>query len=416
MSTIKGANILLGISGGIAAYKCPELVRRLKELEANVQVVLSNNAHEFVTKLTLQALSGNPVRQSLWDPQAEAAMSHIELAKWADMILIAPATANCISKLSNGLADDLLSTLVLATEAQILVAPSMNQKMFSHPATQANLKRIKELNYRIIGPDSGWQACGDEGPGRMTAPEEIVEIIIKFYDPLPQQKNLRGLNIMVTAGPTRERLDPVRYITNDSSGKQGLAIVQAAVEKGANVTLIAGPNVGPTASEVRRIDIESAIEMNEAVQSQLSGINLFIGVAAIADFRPTSFVEEKIKRANIGPNQIIELSENPDIIANVAKKKKGTIVVGFAAETSDPIKNAREKRIRKGIDAIVVNNVSDKTIGFNSNENAFTLIHPKGEMTFAKKPKRALADELLESIIDIFDLADQKISKIARNK
>ncbi len=414
MSTIKGANILLGISGGIAAYKCSQIIRKLKELEANVQVVLSNSAHKFVTKITLQALSGNPVRQSLWDTQAEASMSHIELAKWADLILIAPATANCISKLSNGLADDLLSTLVLATEAQILIAPSMNQNMFSHPATQANLKRIENLDYRIIGPDSGSQACGDEGPGRMTEPEEIVESIIKFYEPIPQPKPLKGLNIMVTAGPTRERLDPVRYITNDSSGKQGLAIVQAAVEKGAHVTLIAGPNVGPTASEVRRIDIESALEMNEAVQSQLSGVSLFIGVAAVADFRPTSFVEEKIKRVNLGSNQTIKLSENPDIIANVAKRKRGTIVVGFAAETSDPIENAREKRIHKGIDAIVVNDVSNKAIGFNSNENSFTLIHPKGETTFAKKSKRALADELLESIIEIFDLADQKVSKIVR--
>ena len=416
MSALKGTNILLGICGGIAAYKCPQIIRKLKELEANVQVVLSNNAHECVTKVTLQALSRNPVRQSLWDTQAEAAMSHIELAKWADLIVIAPATANCISKLANGQADDLLSTLILATEAQILVAPSMNHKMFSHPALQANLERIKKLDYKIIGPDSGSQACGDEGLGRMTEPEEIIESIIKFYKPFPQQKNLRRLNIMVTAGPTRERLDPVRYITNNSSGKQGLAIVEAAVEKGAHVTLVAGPNVGPTAPEVHRIDIESALDMNHAVQSQLSGINLFIGVAAVADFRPTSFVEEKIKRANLSSNQTIELSENPDIITNVAKKIPGAIVVGFAAETSDPIENAREKRTRKGIDAIVVNDVSDKTIGFNSNENAFTLIHPKGEITFAKKNKRALADELLDSIIEIFDLVDQKISKIVRNK
>ncbi len=412
MSMIKGAKILLGISGGIAAYKSPQIVRKLKELEANVQIVFSKNAHEFVTKVTLQSLSGAPVRQSLWDTEAEAAMSHIELAKWADLIIIAPATANCISKLANGHADDLLSTVVLATEAKIFLAPSMNQKMFSHQATQYNLNRIKELGYEIIGPNSGSQACGDEGPGRMTEPEEIIASITSFLSSSQKQKKLRGLNVMVTAGPTRERLDPVRYITNDSSGKQGLAIVEAAVERGAKVTLIAGPNVGATSTEVQRVDIESALEMNEAVQNQLSDINLFIGVAAVADFRPSSFVEDKIKRAQLGSSQILELTENPDVIANVAKEKNGAIVVGFAAETSNSIENAREKRIRKGIDAIVVNDVSDKTIGFNSNENAFTLIHPNGELNFTKKSKRELANELLDNIVDLFNLTDQKVSAI----
>ena len=314
MSMIKGAKILLGISGGIATYKSPQIVRKLKELEANVQIVFSKNAHEFVTKVTLQSLSGAPVRQSLWDTEAEAAMSHIELAKWADLIIIAPATANCISKLANGHADDLLSTVVLATEAKIFLAPSMNQKMFSHQATQYNLNRIKELGYEIIGPNSGSQACGDEGPGRMTEPEEIIASITSFLSSSQKQKKLRGLNVMVTAGPTRERLDPVRYITNDSSGKQGLAIVEAAVERGAKVTLIAGPNVGATSTEVQRVDIESALEMNEAVQNQLSDINLFIGVAAVADFRPSSFVEDKIKRAQLGSSQILELTEKGYVI------------------------------------------------------------------------------------------------------
>ena len=412
MSIIKGANMLLGISGGIAAYKSPQIVRKLKELGANVQVVLSKNADEFVTKVTLQALSGMPVRQSLWDTQAEAAMSHIELAKWADLIIIAPATANCISKLAAGQADDLISTIALATEAKILIAPSMNQKMFSHPATQTNLARVKEFGYETVGPDSGLQACGDEGAGRMSEPEEIIESITSFLSSSQKQQKLGGLNVMVTAGPTRERLDPVRYITNDSSGKQGLAIVEAAVERGANVTLIAGPNVDSTSSKVQRIDVESAQEMNDAVQDQLGNTSLFIGVAAVADFRPTSFVEDKIKRAQLGSTQTIELTENPDIIGNVAKKKNDAIIVGFAAETSNTMENAREKRIRKGIDAIVVNDVSDKTIGFNSNENAFTLIHPNGELNFPKNSKRELANELIDSIVDIFNLTDQRVSKI----
>lgn len=404
MSIIKGTNILLGISGGIAAYKSPLIIRKLSELGANVQVVLSKNAHEFVTKVTLQALSGNPVRQSLWDSQAEAAMGHIELAKWADLVLVAPASANCISKLAYGNADDLLSTLILATEAKILIAPSMNQRMFSHPATQSNLSKVKALGYQILGPDSGSQACGDEGPGRMTEPDEIIQSVLSLASSHAVKQNLLDLNVMVTAGPTRERLDPVRYISNDSSGKQGLAIAEAAITNGANVTLIAGPGVGPAHPGVSRIDVESALEMNTAVQTRLQGINLFIGVAAVADFRPVSFEEKKIKRTNLEPLHTVNLMQNPDIIANVAKQEnRPAVVVGFAAETSEHLQNARDKRARKGIDAIVVNDVSDNSIGFNSDENAATLIYSTGEIILKKQSKTNLANKLIDNLSEIFD-------------
>ena len=405
MSIIKGTNILLGISGGIAAYKSPFIIRKLNELGANVQVVLSKNAHEFVTKVTLQALSGNPVRQSLWDSQAEAAMGHIELAKWADLVLVAPASANCISKLACGNADDLLSTVILATEAKILIAPSMNQRMCSHPATQANLSKVKALGYQILGPDSGSQACGDEGPGRMTEPDEIIQSILSLTSSHAVKQRLLDLNVMVTAGPTRERLDPVRYISNDSSGKQGLAIAEAAVANGAKVILIAGPGVGPAHPGVSRIDVESALEMNTAVQDRLQGIDLFIGVAAVADFRPVSFEEKKIKRTNLEPLHTVNLMQNPDIIANVAKQEnRPAVVVGFAAETSEHLQNARDKRARKGIDAIVVNDVSDSSIGFNSDENAATLIYSTGEIILKKQSKTNLANKLIHKISEIFDL------------
>ena len=409
MSGIKGSNIILGICGGIAAYKSPHIVRGLKEQGADVRVVFSPSAHKFVTKTTLQAVSGHPVRDSLWDENAEASMGHIELAKWASLVLIAPATANSISKYANGAADDLLSTLMLATEAQVFLAPSMNQKMYLHTSTQANLAKLKELGYHAIGPGDGSQACGDEGPGRMTEPDEIIEHLVRYYS-TENPQNLQGLKIMITAGPTRERLDPVRYITNDSSGKQGLAIARAARSKGATVTLIAGPNVEPTDPEIFRIDVESAIDMNNAVQDHLKGTDLFIGVAAVADYRPANVMSQKIKR-HIGRSHTnLELIENPDVIANVAKTKNRPIIVGFAAETTDVLNHAREKRIRKGIDAIVVNDVSDSSIGFNSAENAVTLIYEDGERVFTKKSKISLGQELIDHLDNIFELAKRKKS------
>ena len=409
MSGINEANIILGICGGIAAYKSPYIVRGLKERGADVRVVFSPNAHKFVTKTTLQAVSGHPIRDNLWDENAEASMGHIELARWANMILIAPATANSISKIANGAADDLLTTLLLATEAPVFVTPSMNQRMYLHPSTQSNLVKIRELGYFTIGPSDGSQACGDEGPGRMTEPNEIIDHIARHCSTeIPQ--NLEGVNVMVTAGPTRERLDPVRYITNDSSGKQGLAIANAAKSKGAAVTLIAGPNVEPTNPEIFRINVESAVEMNNAVQERLKETDLFIGVAAVADYRPANFLKEKIKRHGNNSLTNLELTENPDVIANVAKVKNRPIIVGFAAETNDPLKHAREKRIRKGIDAIIVNDVSDPSIGFNSTENAATLIHEGGEIAFAKQSKISLGAELIDQLENIFSLSKKQKS------
>ena len=403
MSNLQGKKIILAVYAGIAAYKAPFIVRGLKKLNADVQVVLSENASKFVTKTTLQAVSGNSVRQSLWDESAEAAMGHIELAKWADIILLAPATANSLRTLAQGGADDLITTLILATTAKIYVAPSMNQAMFNHPATQKNLKELKKFSYQIIGPESGDQACGDEGPGRMSEPEEIIRLIDQASHSEPKEK-LAGLQVMITTGPTRERLDPVRYITNDSSGTQGIAIAQAACRFGAEVTLIAGPNVALTSAEIKRIDIESADQMNEAVQSNLSEIDLFIGVAAIADYKPKTFTKEKLKRSTWGDNLSLELTENPDVILNVANAKPKPLVIGFAAETTNPLTNAREKRIRKGMDAIIVNDVSDPEIGFNSKENAVTLIHENGELIFEKQSKIELANNIIEQLITIFSL------------
>ena len=411
MSEINKANIILGVCGGIAAYKSPYIVRGLKERGADVRVVFSPNAHKFVTKTTLQAVSGQAVRDSLWDENAEASMGHIELAKWASMVLIAPATANSISKFANGAADDLLTTLLLATEAPVFVAPSMNEKMYLHPSTQSNLVKLRDLGYFIIGPSDGSQACGDVGPGRMTEPDEIIEDLARHYSPETEiSQSLQGLNVMVTAGPTRERLDPVRYLTNDSSGKQGLAIANAAKSKGAKVTLIAGPAVETTSPEIFRIDVESAIEMNNAVQEHIEGTDLFIGVAAVADYRPANFMSEKIKRHGSNSLTNLELTENPDVIANVAKTKNKPIVVGFAAETNDHLNQAREKRIRKGIDAIVVNDVSDPRIGFNSTENAATLIYEDGEIELNQQSKISLGTELIDQLDNIFDLSKRKKS------
>ena len=403
-SDLSGQNILLGITGGIAAYKTPMLVRQLVEAGANIQVVMSENAHRFVTSTTLQAVSGNPVRDDLWDPAAEAAMGHIELARWADQILIAPATANAIARLAAGDASNLLYTLCLASTAPISLAPAMNQQMFQHPAVQRNLATLTADGCRVIGPDNGDQACGDQGPGRMTEPEDLVLALAQPKQPWAGSRGpLSGRTVIVTTGPTREAIDPVRYISNHSSGLQGMAIADAAKQAGADVILVAGPGVAESSPDMQRIDITSAQEMHAKVHEHLAAADIFIGVAAVADYRPASPEEQKIKR-HLKADEDVKLSliENPDIIASVVRAKQAKVVVGFAAETHDTLQNARDKRVRKGLDAIVVNDVSDQRIGFNSRDNEVTLIHEGGDIHFGKQSKTAIAQQLMEQVVELF--------------
>ncbi len=414
MPDLTDKRILLGICSGIAAYKAPILVRALRALGAQVQTVLSANAHRFVAPTALQAVSGNAVRQDLWDENAEGAMGHIELARWADVVIIAPATANTIAKLAHGNADDLLTTLCLATTAPIIVAPAMNQQMYQHPATQKNLARLSELGYLQVGPDSGEQACGEEGPGRMSEPAAIVRYL---QTQLASDQPLKNFTVMVTTGPTVEAIDPVRYISNHSSGLQGLSLAEAAYAAGAAVILVAGPKVAAAHPCITRIDVISALDMQQAVQENLAGVNIFIGVAAVADYRPAKAQLQKIKRAgNEDAGMSISFVENPDIIAGVAGHKPRPLVIGFAAETNNTLEHARDKRIRKGLDAIVLNDVSDPSIGFNSPQNAATLIYAQGEVVFPRQSKRQLADSLISQIPDIFasQLADTNPKSVTK--
>ncbi len=385
--------IVLGITGGIAAYKCAELTRRLTENGAQVKVVMTDSAQQFITPLTMQAVSGNPVSTSLLDPAAEAAMGHIEFAKWADLILIAPASANTIAKMAHGMADDLLTTLVLATPAKVAIAPAMNQQMYAHPATQQNLQKLSEYGVSIWGPASGEQACGDVGKGRMLEPNELVELCLMRHEtPL-----LAGKTVTITAGPTREALDPVRFISNHSSGKMGFSLARAAKALGANVNLISGPVNLTTPSEVNRFDVESAQQMHDAAMELAVNSDVFIGCAAVADYKATTTANNKIKKQ--GDTMTIELSKNPDIIASVAALKANRpFTVGFAAETNDVANYAKGKLKNKNLDMICANDVSDSSIGFNSENNAMTLFWPEGERHLSLQSKQQISHLILKEI------------------
>ncbi|MEC7975114.1 MAG: bifunctional phosphopantothenoylcysteine decarboxylase/phosphopantothenate--cysteine ligase CoaBC [Pseudomonadota bacterium] len=403
MSSLVGQHIVLGITAGVAAYKTPALVRALRAAGAEIQVVMSTNAKKFVTPTTLQAVSGQPVRDDLWDAQAEASMGHIELARWADQILIAPATANCIAALAQGQAYDLLTTMCLATEAQVVVAPAMNQRMYLHAATQQNLSALERLGYQIIDPDHGEQACGEFGPGRLPDPEILIEALTTPTVDPEIASVFAGLSVMVTAGPTREAIDPVRFISNHSSGLQGLSLAEAALNAGAQVTLVAGPDVPACNPAINRVDVISATDMHTAVQNNLHGVHLFIGVAAVADYRVAKPAEQKIKKKpSDQSHHDLRLIENPDIIASVVDSYQELVVVGFAAETHDTLNHARDKRQRKGLHAIVVNDVSDARIGFNSPDNATTFITDNAEVSLPRQSKQAIANNLLQQITDNF--------------
>lgn len=399
MIGLAGKKIVLGVSGGIAAYKTPELVRRLRERGAEVRVVMTEAAKAFITPLSLQAVSGYPVSDSLLDPAAEAAMGHIELGKWADLVILAPATADLIARITAGMANDLVSTICLATPAPVAVLPAMNQQMYRATATQHNLEVLSSRGLLIWGPDSGSQACGDVGPGRMLDPLAIVEMAAQHFTVI---KDLQHLNVMITAGPTRERLDPVRYITNDSSGKMGFAIAAAAAARGANVTLISGPVSLPTPPRVKRIDVTTALEMEATVQQHVQGQQIFVGCAAVADYRAAAVAEEKIKKQ--GDEITIKMIKNPDIVAGVAALlTHRPYVVGFAAETNNVEEYARQKRVSKNLDLICANDVSQEGQGFNSENNALHLFWQDGDKVLPLERKELLGHLLLNEIVTRYD-------------
>ena len=398
---MQGKRIVLGIGGGIAAYKTPALVRQLVAAGMDVIPVMTGSANHFVTATVLTTLSGHRVRDDLWDLEAERSMGHIELARWADTLLIAPATANVLARLANGLSNDLLTTLYLATTAPTVVAPAMNLEMWNHSATKRNIGVLKTDGVSIIGPDRGEQACGETGPGRMLEIKDIVSYLLGTTDPIDTP--MTGLRVLVTAGPTRESIDPVRYITNSSSGKQGYAIAEAARDAGAIVTLVSGPVALPPPKGVQQINIISAAQMKSAVLDIANDIDIMFGVAAVADYRPSHSEPHKIRKMQQnGSSMSIELVENDDILASVAALSDPPYLVGFAAETQSLIKNAVQKRERKCLDAIVVNDVSDHSIGFDSDENEVTLLHAHGETTFDKSPKTEIASKLVAAISELY--------------
>ena len=384
--------ILLGVTGGIAAYKSPDLVRRLIEKGADVQVVMTEAAQKFVSPMTFQAVSGRPARIGLWDEAAEAAMGHIELARWAQLVLVAPATADFIARLAGGRADDLLSTLCIATEAPIVIAPAMNRVMWANKATQANIGVLQSRGIRLLGPAAGNQACGEVGVGRMWEPTLLASTLL---EPPANAGLLAGINVLITAGPTRERLDPVRYLTNRSSGKMGFAVADAAREAGAHVTLITGPVQLPTPAGITRINVESAREMYAAVHRHVADADVFIAAAAVADFQPVTVAKQKIKKQ--GTAITLDLEPAPDIVKSVADMAKRPLVVGFAAETNDVENNARSKLKRKKLDMIAANQVGDG-LAFDCEDNALTVLWPGGKLEIARAPKLEVARELIAQI------------------
>ncbi|KEK26912.1 MULTISPECIES: bifunctional phosphopantothenoylcysteine decarboxylase/phosphopantothenate--cysteine ligase CoaBC [Shewanella] len=395
-------NVLLGIGGGIAAYKSADLVRRLKERGFDVRVVMSQSAMEFITPLTLQALSGHPVSSSLLDPAAEAAMGHIELARWADLVIIAPATANLLARINAGMADELITTTCLATEAPIALCPAMNQQMYRNLATQANLASLQSRGYTLWGPASGSQACGEVGPGRMLEPLEIAELASRFFatkDVYAEQESqpLAGQSVLITAGPTREAIDPVRYISNHSSGKMGFALAKAAADMGADVTLVAGPVNLATPEGVTRINVESAQNMLDAVMENVDNKDIFIGCAAVADYRVSDIATSKIKKS--AEEMQLALVRNPDILATVASLANRPFMVGFAAETHDVEAYARDKLKRKNLNMIAANDVSVAGLGFNADANALRVFWPQGSQDLPATDKLTLARQLLSLIV-----------------
>lgn len=400
MQGLAGQRLLLCVGGGIAAYKALELVRRLRDGGAEVQVAMTAGAQHFVTPLSFQALSGQPTRTTLWDSAAEQAMGHIELARWADRVIVAPATADLMARLAHGLADDLVTTLCLATTAPIMLAPAMNHRMWQHPATQSNLATLRARGVQVIGPNDGPLAEGESGPGRLSEPHEIVAALAgQAAAQVPQ--DLAGLKVVVSAGPTYEDLDPVRYLGNRSSGKMGFAVAASAARRGARVTLVAGPVQLPTPAGVDRVDVRSAAQMHAAVFAALPA-DIYIGAAAVADYTPREPAANKIKKSS--ESLALDLVRTPDILAEVAAQTQALkLVVGFAAETNNVAEYARRKLEAKRLDMIVANRVGIADGGFESDQNAMTAYWKDGERSFASAPKTRLADDLMDLIVERLD-------------
>ena len=393
---MQGKRILLGVTGGIAAYKSADLVRRLSERGAEVQVVMTAAAREFVGPVTFQALSGRPVRADLWDAAAEAAMGHIELARWADVVLVAPASADFLARLAGGHADDLLATLCLATEAPIAVAPAMNRIMWANPATAANVATLRQRGIQVLGPAEGEQACGEVGEGRMLEPVELADCIDLL---LPRNGPLQGRRVLITAGPTRERIDPVRFISNRSSGKMGFAVAQAAREAGAEVVLVAGPVSLATPAGVRRVDVETADSMLAAVLQEVAKADIFISTAAVADYRPAKPHDQKIKKTT---NTLdINMERTADVLATVAARSARPFVVGFAAETESVEQNARAKLLKKNLDMIAANEVGDNKV-FECEDNQLIVLWRNARRDLGKGSKLSLARELVRLIAESY--------------
>ena len=397
MSRLSNKHIILAISGGIAAYKSAELVRLLIKAGAKVQVVMTSGATAFITPLTLQALSGNPVHQHLLNPQAEAGMGHIQLARWADIVLIAPASANVMARLAQGQADDLLTTLCLATDAPVLLAPAMNQAMWKDQATQDNLQTLLKRGIQVHGPADGEQACGDTGAGRMLEPIQLLSVLNTQFD----QGLLAGQTVVITAGPTREAIDPVRYISNHSSGKMGYALAQAARDQGAKVVLISGPTHLVTPEEVTYVAIESAQDMLTACLKAVPDADYFIATAAVADYRPDTVSQQKLKKQHLDNSLSLNLVQNPDILATISKQYPHAITIGFAAETQNLIANAKAKLKRKGVHMIIANDVSDTRIGFNSDDNQVALVTADDVGDLPLLSKQNLARQLILAISNL---------------
>ncbi|MFL2742539.1 MAG: bifunctional phosphopantothenoylcysteine decarboxylase/phosphopantothenate--cysteine ligase CoaBC [Gammaproteobacteria bacterium] len=394
MKQLANKHVLLCVTGGIAAYKAAEIIRLFKTSGSNVRVLMTSAAKEFITPLTMQALSGNQVHTDLLDTDAEAAMGHIELAKWSDIVLIAPCSANSIARLASGKGDDLMTAVCLAAECKIYFAPAMNQAMWSDSRTQNNHKKLLENKFIPIGPNSGEQACGDEGYGRMSEPQEIVNNIASGFS----EGLLAGKKILITAGPTREKIDPVRFISNRSSGKMGFSIAEAARDEGGLVSLISGPVSLETPNEIKRINVESADEMLSEVDKVINDFDLFISTAAVSDYKPEEYEVQKIKKEKNTDNLNLELITNKDILKHVSKDKGDLKVIGFAAETQNIIENAKRKLNEKNLDLIIANDVSDPSIGFDSDENEVYLITDEIEKKIERVSKKKLSRSIIEFI------------------
>ena len=396
MSTLMNKRIILGVSGSIAAYKSPDIVRRLQDLGAEVRVILTSGGKEFVSERSLQTVSKNKVHDNLWDSEAELSMGHIELAKWADVVVIAPASANTIAKLCHGKADDLLSTVILATSASVMVAPSMNQQMFASLAMKDNIKLLQKRGVRIIDPGFGEQACGDVGEGRLAEASEIARQTAELF----QNNSLSGKRVLITVGGTVEAIDPVRFLSNHSSGKMGMALAYASIQAGAETTLVIGSISVDVEKRAKTIFVTTANEMHEAVMVNIHDQDLFISCAAVADYRPKKVSPNKIKKDS--KKQTIELVANKDILSDVCQLKDKPICIGFAAETENYINNANQKLKNKNCDAIILNDVSNSEIGLKSDDNEVYFISKNGSEKINKNSKQIIAEKIVKKITEEF--------------